>query len=54
MFEGRLIFVRFIITVLGPDSARFEQAFSDDGGTTWEDNWIAIDTRVKAGSGDDR
>jgi hypothetical protein len=54
MFDGRLIFVRFIITVLGPDSARFEQAFSDDGGQTWEENWIAIDTRVKEGSGDDR
>lgn len=54
MFDGRLIFVRFIITVLGPDSARFEQAFSDDGGETWEDNWIAVDTRVREGSGDDR
>jgi len=30
-----------------PDSCRFEQAFSDDGGKTWEVNWIAIDTRVK-------
>jgi hypothetical protein len=27
--------------------ARFEQSFSDDGGKTWEVNWIAIDTRVK-------
>lgn len=24
-----------------------EQAFSDDGGKTWEVNWIATDTRVK-------
>jgi hypothetical protein len=31
----------------GADSARFEQAFSDDGGKTWEVNWIAVDTRVK-------
>ncbi len=30
-----------------PDSCRFEQAFSDHGGKTWEANWIAIDTRVK-------
>jgi hypothetical protein len=27
---------------------RFEQAFSDDGGKTWEVNWIAVDTRVKS------
>ena len=24
---------------------RFEQAFSADGGQTWEPNWIATDTR---------
>jgi hypothetical protein len=46
-FNGRAIFVRFIISDITPDSCRFEQAFSDDGGTTWEVNWIALDTRVK-------
>lgn len=30
-----------------PRRAAFEQSFSDDGGKTWEVNWIAIDTRVK-------
>jgi hypothetical protein len=45
--NGRAILVRFIITPLTPDSCRFEQAFSDDGGKTWEVNWIAVDTRVK-------
>lgn len=25
---------------------RFEQAFSTDGGKTWEVNWLATDTRV--------
>lgn len=45
--NGRAIFVRFVITVITPDSCRFEQAFSDDGGKTWELNWIATDTRVK-------
>lgn len=44
-FKGRAILVRFLITVLTPDSCRFEQAFSTDGGKTWEDNWIATDTR---------
>jgi hypothetical protein len=48
--RGRAIFVRFVITKVTPDSIRFEQAFSDDGGKTWEVNWIATDTRVKDGS----
>ncbi|MGH8495428.1 MAG: hypothetical protein ACREVN_04780 [Gammaproteobacteria bacterium] len=46
MLNGRAILVRFIISDITPTSARFEQAFSDDGGKTWEVNWIAIDTRV--------
>jgi len=45
--NGRAIFVRFIISDITPNSCRFEQSFSDDGGKTWEVNWIAIDTRVK-------
>jgi hypothetical protein len=50
-FNDRAILVRFVITPITPDSCRFEQSFSDDGGKTWEVNWIAIDTRVKDGSG---
>lgn len=49
-FNGRTIFVRFIISNITPNSAHFEQAFSDDGGKTWEVNWIADDARIKAGS----
>jgi hypothetical protein len=45
--NGRAIFVRFVISDITPNSCRFEQAYSDDGGKTWEVNWIAIDTRVK-------
>jgi hypothetical protein len=45
--NGRAILVRFVISGITPDSCRFDQAFSDDGGETWEVNWIAIDTRVK-------
>lgn len=48
--NGRAIFVRFVISDITPDSCRFEQAFSDDGGKTWEVNWIATDTRVKDAS----
>jgi hypothetical protein len=43
----RAIFVRFVITQVSADVAQFEQAFSADGGKTWEVNWIATDTRVK-------
>jgi hypothetical protein len=46
VFNGRAIFVRFVITDITPASCRFEQAFSTDGGKTWEVNWIATDTRV--------
>jgi hypothetical protein len=45
--NGRAIIVRFIISDITPNSCRFEQAFSDDGGKTWEVNWVATDTRVK-------
>jgi hypothetical protein len=45
--DGRAILVRFVISDITPNSCRFEQAFSDDGGKTWEVNWIAVDTRVK-------
>jgi hypothetical protein len=45
--RGRAILVRFVISDITPTSCRFEQAFSDDGGRTWEVNWIAVDTRVQ-------
>ncbi len=44
--NGRAILVRFVISDITPTSAHFEQAFSDDGGKTWQVNWIATDTRV--------
>jgi hypothetical protein len=50
-FNGRTILVRFVITPITADSYRFEQSFSDDGGRTWEVNWIATDTRVRGGPG---
>jgi hypothetical protein len=45
--DGRAIFVRFVIMPLDADTIHFEQAFSDDGGKTWEINWVATDTRGK-------
>lgn len=44
--NGRAILVRFVISGITANSCHFEQAFSDDGGKTWEVNWIATDTRV--------
>lgn len=41
MFNGRSIFVRFIFSDITPTSFRLEQAFSEDGGKSWEANWIA-------------
>jgi hypothetical protein len=45
-FKNRAILVRFIAFSENTDTWRFEQAFSDDGGQTWETNWIATDTRM--------
>jgi hypothetical protein len=46
-YNAKAILVRFVITKVTQDQYRFEQAFSEDRGKTWEVNWIAIDTRVK-------
>jgi hypothetical protein len=46
-FNGRTILVRNVWSDITANSCRFEQAFSDDGGKTWEVNWIATDTRVR-------
>jgi hypothetical protein len=45
VFEGRHIFSRFIWTVQGPDACRWEQAYSADGGRSWETNWTMELTR---------
>jgi hypothetical protein len=39
-YNGRAVFVRFLWTVRSPNSAHWEQAFSADGGKTWETNFI--------------
>ena len=39
-FEGRHIYSRFIWSKITAGSCQWEQAFSEDGGKTWETNWI--------------
>jgi quinol monooxygenase YgiN len=43
--EGRPVKVVYRWTRHGPDAARWEQAFSYDGGKTWETNWVNDLTR---------
>jgi len=45
-FQGRSIFVRYSWLDIKPGSCRWEQAFSPDGGKTWETNWIMEMTRA--------
>ena len=46
-FEGRPILVRFTWSGVTTPTPRWEQAFSDDGGKTWETNWVMDMTRVE-------
>lgn len=44
--NGKPIKVRFQWLDITPHSARWEQAFSPDGGATWETNWVMQFTRA--------
>lgn len=43
--NNRTILIRFRWTNLNTSTPHFEQSFSDDGGKTWEVNWITDQTR---------
>jgi hypothetical protein len=45
-WKGRAVYVRFIWSNTATKSPHFEQSYSDDGGKTWEVNWITDQTRV--------
>ncbi len=44
--NGKTILIRYVWTKLTTNSPHFEQSFSDDGGKTWEVNWITDETRT--------
>lgn len=46
IFEGRHIYNRFIWSKITAASCQWEQAFSEDGGKTWETNWVMEFERV--------
>ena len=45
-FRGKPIRVRFTWSKITKNSAHWEQAFSPDGGKTWETNWVMDFTRA--------
>lgn len=49
LFHGRSILVRFTISAISANEIHSEQAFSVDGGSTWEINWINTFTRASGG-----
>jgi hypothetical protein len=46
--NGRPIKVRFLWSRMTANSAHWEQAFSADGGATWETNWVMDFTRLRS------
>jgi hypothetical protein len=47
--NGKPIYIRFIWSNTDSNLPHFEQSFSNDGGKTWEVNWITDQTRVSEG-----
>jgi hypothetical protein len=47
VFEGKPVRVRFVWSHITTNACRWEQAFSPDGGQTWEVNWTMEFVRVQ-------
>jgi hypothetical protein len=45
-WQGRAIIIRYMWQAVSREQTHFEQAFSQDGGKTWEINWIYDGTRA--------
>jgi hypothetical protein len=39
--DGKAVFIRYVWSKITPKSVHFEQAFSSDGGRSWDVNWIS-------------
>jgi hypothetical protein len=48
--NSKVVLIRFIWSDTTTDKPHFEQSFSEDGGKTWEVNWITDQTRVPEGT----
>ena len=48
--DAKTIRTRFIWSHISATTAHWEQALSDDGGKTWDTNWLMEFTRVRDGS----
>jgi len=48
--NDKLIYVRFLWTNTNTNTPHFEQSYSDDGGKTWEVNWMTDQTRMSDAS----
>jgi hypothetical protein len=46
-FNGKPVRTRFLWTKITPTSCHWEQAYSPDGGKTWETNWVQDIIRVR-------
>ena len=46
LIHGRPVRVRFLWSDISASSCRWQQAFSPDGGASWETNWIMDFTRT--------
>jgi hypothetical protein len=49
VYRGRPILVRFAWSGVTTPTPRWEQSFSDDGGKTWETNWLMDFARAGEG-----
>ena len=45
-YNGKPIYVRYLWTRTDTDTPHFEQSYSEDGGKTWEVNWVTDQRRV--------
>jgi len=50
--DGKSVFVRYVWTQTGTNSVHFEQAFSDNGGKSWDVNWISDMVRESGSTAD--